>query len=141
MVSGLSAASRASVRVFASGPDGYGAATSAAADGTFELTGAPVGPVDLRATAGDPTTGMRSASAQLEIAEGEDEAQAQIVFESGFSLSGMVTRNGQPVEGANVSASRGGGGYADSPGSAHGDITNTWARKLLSWRKFSTRSG
>jgi protocatechuate 3,4-dioxygenase beta subunit len=110
VVSGLPTALRASVRVFASGPDGYGAATSAAADGSFELTGAPAGPVDLRATAGDPTTGMRSASAQVEIAEGEDEAQAQIVFESGFSLSGTVTRNGQPVDGATVSASRGGGG-------------------------------
>ena len=110
VVSGLPAALRASVRVFASGPDGYGAATSAAADGSFELTGAPAGPVDLRATAGDPTSGMRSASSQVDIAEGEDEAQAQIVFESGFSLSGTVTRNGQPVEGANVSASRGGGG-------------------------------
>src|SRR5258706_2850939 len=57
VVSGLPAALSASVRVFASGPDGYGAATSAAADGSFELTGAPAGPVGLRATGGGPTHG------------------------------------------------------------------------------------
>jgi large repetitive protein len=110
VVSGLPAGLRGSVRVFASGPDGYAAAGGAAADGSFELTGAPAGPIDLRATAGDPASGLRSARAQIEIAEGEDEALAQIVFESGFSLSGTVTRNGQAVEGANVSASLGGGG-------------------------------
>jgi len=109
MVTGLSSALRAGVRVSASGPDGYGAATTTAADGSFELTGAPAGPVDLRAMAGDPTS-MRSASTQVVVAEGEEEAQAQIVFESGFTLSGLVTRNGQPVEGASVSASLGGRG-------------------------------
>ena len=73
-------------------------------------TGAPAGPIDLRAMAGDPASGLRSARAQVEVAAGEEEAQAQIVFESGFALSGTVTRNGQPVDGANVSASLGGGG-------------------------------
>ena len=113
LVTGLPAAQRGNVRVFASGPDGYGAATTTTADGSFEMTGAPAGPVNLRAMAGDPTS-TRSASAQVEIAEGEEEAQAQIVFESGFSLSGTVTRNGQAVDGANVSASMGGGGSFNS---------------------------
>ena len=110
VVTGLPAALRGSVRVSATGPDGYAAATGAAGDGSFELTGAPPGPIDLRAMAGDPTSGLRSARAQVEIVAGEEEAQAQIVFESGFALSGTVTRNGQPVDGANVSASLGGGG-------------------------------
>ena len=109
-VTGLPAALRGNVRVFASGPDGYGAATTTAADGSFEVTGAPVGAVNLRAMAGDPTS-TRSASSQVEIVEGEEEAQVQIVFESGFSLSGTVTRNGQPVDGASVSASLGGGSF------------------------------
>ena len=110
VVSGLPAALRGSVRVSATGPDGYAGATGAAGDGSFELTGAPAGPIDLRAMAGDPASGLRSASAQVEIAAGEEEAQVQIVFESGFALSGTVTRNGQPVDGANVSASLGGRG-------------------------------
>jgi hypothetical protein len=113
-VSGLPATLRGGVRVFASGPDGYAAATGTAADGSFELTGAPAGPIDLHATAGDPATSLRTARTQVEIAEGEDEAQAQIVFESGFSLAGTVTRNGQPVDGANVSASLGGRGMFTS---------------------------
>jgi 5-hydroxyisourate hydrolase-like protein (transthyretin family) len=109
-VTGLPAALRGNVRVFASGPDGYGSATTTAADGSFEVTGAPVGPVSLRAMAGDSMS-TRSASTQVEIVEGEEEAQVQIVFESGFSLSGTVTRNGQPVDGASVSASLGGGSF------------------------------
>ena len=36
------------------------------------------------------------------------------MFESGFSLAGTVTRNGQPVDGAGVSASLGGGGSFNS---------------------------
>ncbi|HEV7499449.1 MAG TPA: carboxypeptidase regulatory-like domain-containing protein, partial [Vicinamibacteria bacterium] len=80
-----------------------------AADGSFDLTGAPPGPVNLRATSGDSGT-TRSATAQIVVADGEADAQAQIVFESGFTLSGTVTRNSQPVDGATVSASLGGSG-------------------------------
>jgi protocatechuate 3,4-dioxygenase beta subunit len=121
VVSGLPAALRGSVRVSATGPDGYAAATGATGDGSFELTGAPAGPIDLRAMAGDPASGLRSARAQVEIVAGEEEAQAQIVFESGFALSGTVTRNGQPVDGANVSASLGGGGpFTSARSSASG---------------------
>ena len=120
-VSGLPAAQRGGVRVTASGAEGYSAATTASADGVFELTGAPAGPVDLRAFAGDGTGAMRSASAQVAVAEGQDDVSAQIVFEAGFSLSGTVTRNALPVEGALVSAAlRGRGALGSARTSASG---------------------
>ncbi|HUG53315.1 MAG TPA: carboxypeptidase regulatory-like domain-containing protein [Vicinamibacteria bacterium] len=114
-VTGLPAAARETVRVTAVGPGGYLAAAGVSADGTFELTGAPAGPVDLRAFAVDPIGGgTRTAQAQVVLAEGQDEVVAQIVFESGFALSGTVTRDGQPVEGVRVSASPAGGGPLSS---------------------------
>lgn len=120
VVSGLPPALRDNVRVMATGPGNYSALTRASAEGAFEITGAPVGPVDLRAQAGDAMGDVRSAAAQVVVAEGQDEALAQIVFESGFALSGTVTRNGQPVE-AMVSASlRGGGPFTSARTNATG---------------------
>src|ERR1700687_2255035 len=48
---------------------------------------------------------MRSATAQIAVAEGQEEAQVQVVFEEGLTLSGSVSRHGQPVEAAMVLAS------------------------------------
>ena len=110
VVSGLAANLRANVGISASGPDGYFASTRTLADGTFELTGVPPGPINLRASAGEGGGSMRSATAQVAIAEGQDDAQVQVVFEAGFSLGGTVTRNGQPVAGATVTASLAGNG-------------------------------
>jgi hypothetical protein len=111
-VTGLPATLRGNVRVTASGADGYAASTAASADGVFELAGAPPGPIDLRATAfaGDGSVTTRSASAHVAVPEAQDEVTAQIVFEPGFALAGTVTRNGQGVGGAIVSAAMGGGG-------------------------------
>jgi hypothetical protein len=53
---------------------------------------------------------MRSATAQVAVAEGQEEAQVQVVFEEGLTLSGTVSRHGQPVDAAMVSASLAGGG-------------------------------
>jgi hypothetical protein len=110
VVSGLPSALQGGVVVAATGPAGYGASTRAGADGTFELTGAPVGPINLRATAGEPGGATRSATAQTIVAEGQDQAQVEIVFDIGFALSGTVTRNGQPVDVAMVMAALQGGG-------------------------------
>ena len=110
VVSGLPAALRGNVGVSASGPDGYFASARAGADGAFELTGAPAGPVNLRATAGDFGGTMRSATAQVDVAEGQSDVQAQIVFEDGLALGGTVTRSGQPVGDATVTAALAGSG-------------------------------
>lgn len=114
VVANVPASVAGTVRVSASGPDGYSAAATAGGDGTFELTGAPAGPVDLRATAGQPGGTMRSATAQIVIADGQTDAQARIAFEDGFTLTGTVTRGGQALASAMVMASRGGGGGAAS---------------------------
>ena len=109
-VSGLPAALRGNVAIAASGPDGWSGSTQAAADGTFEVTGAPAGPVNVRAMAGHLGGNMRTANAQVAVAEGQEEVPVQIVFEQGFTLSGTVSRHGQPVDAAMVSASLAGGG-------------------------------
>lgn len=103
-VSGLPEASRGGVNVNASGPESYFAFTRTAADGTFELTGAPQGAISVRANAGDFLTGSRSASAQVMVAQGQAEATVEVVFETGFRVNGHVTRAGRPVADAMVIA-------------------------------------
>ena len=109
-VSGLPAALRGNVAIAANGPDGWSGASQAGADGSFELAGAPAGPINLRAMAGQPGGSMRSATAQVALAEGQDDAQVQVVFEQGFTLTGTVSRHGQALDGAMVSASLAGVG-------------------------------
>ncbi len=103
-VSGLAEAARAGVSVSANGPESYFASTRTGADGTFELTGAPRGTVNLNARTGDFMTGSRTASSHVTIGEGQTEVAAEIVFEAGFRVDGRVTRGGRPVTDANVSA-------------------------------------
>jgi protocatechuate 3,4-dioxygenase beta subunit len=110
MVTGLSEALRAGANVSANGPEDYFANTRTGADGSFELTGVPTGLINLMARAGDFMSGSRSASAQVTITEGQLEAAADIVFESGFRLDGHVTRGGKPVADAMVNAFPEGGG-------------------------------
>lgn len=123
VVSGLSDTLRAGVGVSAGGPGGYGASTRTGADGRFELSGAPAGTISLRATAGDFLSGStRSASGSVTIAEGQKEAEAEIVFEGTGALSGRVTRGGSPVSDARLflGAPRGGSsgsGRTDENGS------------------------
>jgi protocatechuate 3,4-dioxygenase beta subunit len=109
-VSGLKGTAQSGVNVTASGPESFFSSARTAADGTFELSGAPAGAVDLHATAGDPTSGLRTASTQVEVAGDSTDVDAEIVFDAGFSLAGQVTRAGEPVADAMVSASIGGGG-------------------------------
>jgi protocatechuate 3,4-dioxygenase beta subunit len=103
-VSGLAENARGNVMVNANGPEQYGASTRTAGDGTFELTGAPKGPITLRANAGDFASSMRSATAQVVIAEGQLEAAVDIAFETGFRVEGQVTRGARPVTDAIVTA-------------------------------------
>ncbi len=115
-VTGLSENARGNVMVSANGPEEYFANTRTAGDGSFELTGAPQGPISLRANAGDFATGLRSAAAQIVIAEGQTDAAVEIVFETGFRVEGNVTRGGRPVTDAMVSAIPEGGGGRQSSG-------------------------
>ena len=123
VVSGLSDTLRAAVSVNASGPREYWASARTGADGRFELAGAPAGTISLRATAGDFLAGStRSASGSVTIAEGQKEAEGEIVFEGTGALSGRVTRGGQAVAEARVllGAPRGGSsasGRTDDGGS------------------------
>ena len=117
VVSGLPEAQLSGVRVSAQGGD-YFASTSTGAGGTFELTGVPEGPLDLRASAGDFVIGSsRSASTTVTIGPGQAEATAEIVFEAGFRVDGHVTRGGRPVVDATVMANpESGGGRATATG-------------------------
>jgi large repetitive protein len=124
VVSGLPTALRGSVNVSASGPDGYFTSARAGADGSFELAGAPVGPINLRATASDTTGSTRSATSQVSVSDGQTDLEADIAFDTGFTLSGTVTRAGQAVSGATVSAGiQGGGGRMAS---AHTDDSGAY---------------
>lgn len=115
IVSGLPEAERSGVNVFASGPESYFGSARTTADGSFELGGAPAGTISITANAGDFFTGAsRSAKAEVTLAAEQAEAQVEIVFEQGFSLSGTVSRAGEPVEGAYVRASLRGGGLSPS---------------------------
>ncbi|HYN43420.1 MAG TPA: carboxypeptidase regulatory-like domain-containing protein, partial [Thermoanaerobaculia bacterium] len=103
VVSGLPDAQRAGVNVNASGPREYWASVRTGAGGRFELTGAPAGTISLRATAGDFLSGStRSAIGSVTLAEGQKEAEAEIVFEGTGTLSGHITRGGPPVADARV---------------------------------------
>ncbi|MBK9375627.1 MAG: carboxypeptidase regulatory-like domain-containing protein [Holophagales bacterium] len=110
--------------VNANGPREYWASARTGADGRFELAGAPAGTISLRATAGDFLAGStRSATGSVTIAEGQREAEAEVVFEGTGALAGRVTRGGQPVAEARVFV---GGGRGSSSGSARTDESGSY---------------
>lgn len=123
VVTGLPDDQRSGVAVSGSGPDGWGASSRTGADGTFELTGAPAGAILLRAQAGDFLGGMKSASKQVVASDDQPVLEAEIAFEQGFTISGRVTKSGQPLAGATVSANlQGGGGRSASGRSDDGGV-------------------
>ena len=104
-VSGLPETLRGAVNVSANGPRDYWATVRTGPDGRFELSGVPAGQIAVRAGAGDLASGtMRSANASVSIAEGQTEAEVEIVFEGDGALSGRVTRGGRPVADARIVA-------------------------------------
>lgn len=114
-VAGLPNELRVGVSVNASGPNDYWASARTGPDGRFELTGAPAGTISLRAMAGDFLSGStRSATATVTIAEGQREADAELVFEGNGALSGRVTRGGRPVADVRLSAREKRGGLGAS---------------------------
>ena len=104
VVTGLPEALRGSVRVNASGPDGYWESLLAGSDGRFELSGVPAGAIRVRASAGDQMGGTtRSALGLVTVAEGQKEAELEVVFEGASTLTGRVTRGGRAAADARVS--------------------------------------
>lgn len=110
VVSGVPDSSRSGMTVTASGANSYTGSTKTGADGSFQFTGVPAGTVTLRATAGSFASSSQSATKQLEMPNGQPVVQTEIVFDPGFSLSGHVTRAGQPLSGVTVVANLIGGG-------------------------------
>lgn len=135
-VSGLAQASRGNVNVSATGPGSFFASARTAADGSFELPGVPAGAITLRATAGDMIGGsLRSATANVEVPEGQLEVQAEIVFEAGHTLSGVVTRGHQPLADAFVSANQAGGGGRSA--SARSDASGAYRLEGLQQGRYN----
>ncbi|GEM_PF-928054 len=109
-VSGLPDTMRSGTTVMVTGVQAFFANTKVGADGSFSVTGVPAGPVTLRAQAGDGLGTSRSATKQVTASDDVPVLQTEIVFDVGFTLSGDVTRAGQPVANAMVVANLQGGG-------------------------------
>jgi protocatechuate 3,4-dioxygenase beta subunit len=102
-VAGLPAGPGVEVKVQASGPRAFWASARTGPDGRFELGGAPPGTITLRASAPDLAAGTtRYARGSVTVAEGQEEAEAEIAFEGGASLSGRITRGGEAFPEARV---------------------------------------
>jgi protocatechuate 3,4-dioxygenase beta subunit len=101
-VLGLTAAELSRCQVFS-----RGARTQPAPDGTFTLTGVPVGRGEVGAFV-LPESKRRSAP--VEIAAAGQTATVELDFSRGARLFGSVRRRGAPVPGVIVEAAGGGGG-------------------------------
>ncbi len=110
VVSGLPDGWKNGTTVIANGVESFFATTKVGADGSFQITGVPAGPVTLRAQAGDGLGTSRSATKQVVASDDVPVLTAEIVFDIGFTLSGHVTQGGQPVANAMVVANLQGGG-------------------------------
>ncbi len=75
------------------------------ASGSFRIEGAPVGTVRVSANTGGGMIGGKSSPVQSVQVDSGSQVQVNIAFRSDMVVSGMVTRNGQPVQGAVVNFS------------------------------------
>ncbi len=106
LVSGLSEIELSMVQIWASGEERYSAATRVGGDGRFESVGAPVGQLTVHASVGNMLAGAsRNTLVRTIVPEGALEVAVEVIFETGFSLTGNVTRGGQPAGQVSVRAS------------------------------------
>ncbi len=110
VVSGIPDSWKNGMTITVSGADSYGGTTKTGADGRFQFSGVPVGTATLRATAGNFAGSSRSVLKQVEMPDGQPVVETEVVFDAGFTLSGRVTRGGQPLPGVTVVANLIGGG-------------------------------
>ncbi len=111
LVSGLSELELSMVQIWASGEDRYSAGANVGGDGRFELVGVPTGQLTIRASVGNMASGdSRNTMVRAIVPEGALDVPVEVVFEPGFTLSGIVTRGGEPAAQTWVSANREGTG-------------------------------
>ena len=93
-VTGLSAADLAAVRIHATGAEGFGGFTTPDESGGYEIDGAPPGEVSVTAFVAGLES--RSVTRSAEIAEDATRIEVDLDFPRGGTLSGTVTRGGEP---------------------------------------------
>ncbi|MBZ5637248.1 MAG: carboxypeptidase regulatory-like domain-containing protein [Acidobacteriia bacterium] len=103
-VSGLSDDVMKGASVTANGENSYYQSTAVGAGGTFELDNVPPGVVTLRGSATDTSGSTRVITKQVTAAADQPVLTVDLVFEPGYTLSGQVSRAGQPVASATVVA-------------------------------------
>ena len=109
-VTGLPDGWKSGTTVAATGVQSFVATTKVGADGSYQITGVPVGPVTLRATATDGSGTSRATTQQVVASADVPVLQSDMVFNIGFTLSGHVTQGGTPVANAMINANLQGGG-------------------------------
>ncbi|HEY3174803.1 MAG TPA: carboxypeptidase-like regulatory domain-containing protein [Candidatus Polarisedimenticolia bacterium] len=92
--------SRFTVRAMSGGMGGFGTTAAVDATGRFEMKGLAAGTLTL--LAGSGMFGGKSATRTVAIPEGTATFETTIEFPRGSRVEGIVTRGGQPVEGATV---------------------------------------
>lgn len=101
-VTGLSPDELQRATVNAQSPNG-GASAPVDASGSYRIEGAPIGTVRVSANTGGGVTGGKSSPVQSVQLDSGSQVLVNITFKSDTVVSGSVTRNGQPVQGAMVS--------------------------------------
>jgi len=91
---GLSAAEVAALRIRAAGADGFAGSATPDASGGYEIDGAPPG--EVRVTGLVTGTDGRSLTRSAEITDDATRVEVDLDFSPGGTLSGTVTRGGQP---------------------------------------------
>jgi hypothetical protein len=99
---GLSAADLAALRIRAAGANGFSGSATPDASGGYEIDGAPPG--EVRVTGTVTGTEGRSLTRAGEISDSDTQVEVDLDFSPGGTLSGAVTRGGQPQAGIGVTA-------------------------------------
>lgn len=102
--------------------EGFRTHTQTGTGGSFELTGVPPGVLGVSVRLGDYLRSTRTEQVDVEIAQGQLEATVELRFDEGVSVTGQVTRGGEPVPDARIYASpeSGGGQWMNARADAAG---------------------